>query len=88
MEDYRTPKWSEWQALFKDWKRLHREVPGQFVKLSRRYTKYEYDYYKLISEYRQTRNPNKLNAALEILNQAEQEMKVLSRMEFLASLSK
>lgn len=88
MEDYRTPKWSEWQTLFKEWKRLHREVPGQFVKLARRYTKYEYDYYKLISEYRQTRNANKLNAALGILDQADREMKVLIKMEFLASLSK
>ena len=72
-----------------EWHEFHKATsPGTTARLKKRFEQYEYDYHKLIAEYRQTKRQSSLRKALTVVEQAEQEFKVYKRLELLGTLSK
>lgn len=72
-----------------EWHEYHRATsPGTTARLKKRFEQYEYDYHKLIAEYRQTNRQSALKRALDVVETAEQEFKVYKRLEFLGTLAK
>lgn len=85
--DYHT-RWNHMTHSLKEWRKLHKDYAPQIVIWQKRFDKLRIDCEKQLCEYRNTRRPSHLEKAEKIMNQAEQEFKVLSRLEFIASLSK
>ena len=86
-KDYKA-RWDHIVTSLKEWRKLHRDYAPQIVIWQKHFDKLRLDCEKHLCEYRNTRRPSHLEKAEKLINQAEQEFKVLSRLEFLASLSK
>jgi ribosomal protein L35 len=81
-------QWDEFKALLKEWRRSHREYAPQIVKIQKRFEKLEIEHKKHLIEYHRTKKPRHLSKADAIIESASKEIKTLSKLEFLASLSK
>lgn len=89
MEHSYQHRFEHFLATIAEWHKAHRDVsPGTTVKLRKKFEKYQYDYYKAIADYRQTKRPGSLQKALDIVEQAEKEFKIYKRLELLGALSK
>jgi hypothetical protein len=88
MQDNFTNRWNHITATLKGWRKYHRDYAPQIVIWQKRFDKLRIDSEKNLCEYRRTRRPSHNEQAEKLLTQAERELKVLSRLEFLASLSK
>lgn len=86
-QDY-TNRWNYITNTLKEWRKFHRDYAPQIVIWQKHFEKLRLDCEKHLCEHRNTRRPSHLEKAEKLLNQAEQELKILSRLEFLASLSK
>jgi hypothetical protein len=72
-----------------EWHNYHKaHSPGTTSRLMARFKKYEFEYHKSISEHRKTGSRKPLDAALEIVNKAEEEFKLYKKLEFLGTLTK
>lgn len=85
--DYHT-RWDYITCSLRAWRKLHKDYAPQIVIWQKRFDKLRIDCEKQLCEHRNTRKTSHLKKAEKIINQAEQEFKILSRLEFLASLSK
>ena len=89
MEHSYQDRFDYFRSTIADWHNFHKATsPGTTARLKKRFEQYEYDYHKLIAEYRQTKRQSSLRKALAIVEQAEQEFKVYKRFELLGTLSK
>ena len=89
MEHSYQHRFDHFRKTIAEWHQVHRATsPGTTTRLKKRFEQYEYDYHKLIAEYRKTKNPTVLNRAISVVETAEKEFKTYSRLELLGSLSK
>lgn len=87
MQDY-SKQWNEYRALLKQWRLYHREFAPQIIHVQKHFDKLELECSRHLIEYRRTKRPHYLQKADETLAEAAKQIKLLSRFEFLASLSK
>ena len=82
-------QFEEWRKMIAAWHKYHKDTsPGTTAQLRKRFEKYEFDYYKLITEYRKTKKPSLLRKADAIYEQAVNEIKTFKRLELLGTLAK
>lgn len=81
-------QWNEFKALLKQWRQFHRGYAPQIIKIQKRFEKLELDHKKHLIEYQRSGRPSSLAKAEAIMNSASKEIKTLSKLEFLATLSK
>lgn len=85
--DYKA-RWDTITSALAQWRRFHRDYAPQIVIWQKHFAKLRLECEKHLCEYRNTRRPSHIEKAEKLLAQAEHEFKLLSRLEFLASLSK
>ena len=82
-------QFEEWRKMIDAWHKYHKDTsPGTTARLKKRFEKYEFDYFKLISEFRKTKKPSLLRKADAIVAEATDEIKTFKRLEFLGTLAK
>ena len=86
-KDYHT-RWNTITDSLAQWRKLHKPYAPQIVIWQKHFARLRLECEKHLCDYRNTRKPLHAEKAEKLINQAEQEFKVLSRLEFLASLSK
>lgn len=89
MEHSYQHRFDHYRKTVSEWHEYHKATsPGSTARLKKRFEQYEYDYHKAIAEYRQTKRPSCLKKALDVVEHAEKEFKIYSRLELLGTLSK
>lgn len=87
--DQQIQQFDQWRSMIDEWHKYHKRTsPGTTAQLKKRFEKYSFDYFKLLSEYRKTKKPSLLRKADAIYKSAEQEIKTFKRLEILGTLSK
>jgi len=82
-------QFEEWHKLIAEWHKYHKLTsPGTTTMIKKRFEKYSFDYFKLISEYRKTGKTSLLRKADAIYESAEKEIKTFKRYELMGTLSK
>ena len=80
-------RWDKITSSLAQWRRFHRGYAPQIVIWQKHFSKLRLECEKHLCEYRNTRRPSHAEKAEKLLLQAEQEFKILSRLEFLASIA-
>lgn len=80
-------RWNKINSTLSEWRRFHKSYAPQIVIWQKYFDRLHLECQKHLCEYRNTRKPSHLQKAENLINQAEQEFKILSRLEFLASLN-
>jgi hypothetical protein len=80
-------RWNKINFALQEWRRFHRLYAPQIVIWQKHFAQLNLECEKHLCEYRNSRKPLHLQKAEKLINQAEQEFKILSRLEFLASLN-
>jgi len=82
-------QFNEWRKLINEWHKYHKTTsPGTTRRLQKRFEQYEFNYFKLITEYRKTKQPSLLSKANNIHLTASAEIKSFKRLELLGTLAK
>lgn len=89
MEDLYQKRFDLFRETISQWHQAHRTTsPGTTFRLKKRFENYEYLYHKYMAEYKKNKQKKKLDTALKIVDTAEKEFKLYSRLELLSTLSK
>lgn len=87
--EHQSTQFKEWREMIEAWHKYHKDTsPGTTSRLKQRFEKYEFDYYKLLAEYRKTKKHSLLRRAEQIHAEAAAEIKTFKRLELLGTLSK
>ena len=71
------------------WHNYHKSTsPGTTTLLKKRFHEYEFEYQKLLAEYRQTKKQSFLKKAEDLLKKADNEFEKFKRLEVIGALSK
>jgi hypothetical protein len=82
-------QFEEWEREIAKWHKYHKGTsPGTTTLIKKRFEKYKLDYFRLTTEYRQTKKKSVLLAAEKVFATAEAEFVKFKRLEFLGTLSK
>lgn len=81
-------RWNVLLSTLAQWRKLHPDHAPQILRFQRNVEKLRLESQKHLCEHRRSHRPSHLHRAEKLINQAEQELKLLSRLEFLATLSK
>lgn len=80
--------WNEYKLLLKQWRRIHRDYAPQIVKIQKNFDSMELECSKLLIEYRRSKKQIYIDKADALLESAAKQIKTISKLEFLATLSK
>jgi hypothetical protein len=80
-------RWDKINSTLSEWRRFHRLYAPQIVIWQRHFAQLNLACEKHLCDYRNTRRLVHRQKAEQLIDQAEQEFKLLSRLEFLASLN-
>lgn len=85
----KTDAFEKYLKTINEWHKRHRDTsPGTTTRIRKKFEKYSFEYSKLMAEYRKTKKPSILSDANKILENAEQEFKLLKKLELLGTLCK
>lgn len=88
MQNTYAHRWDYITQSFKDWKKLHTGFAPQITVWQKHFEKLHLDFQRQLCEHRRSKRPIHIQNSINILEQAEAEFKLLTRYEFIASLSK